>query len=198
MRKACALSCLALALAGKIFGQTLGDVGDSNRAKIPSPFQIEGLKVKTRLAFADPGDRPVFQEIVPCRLVDTRPSRSVGGATVLEFAAPNGGPVFHASETRSYTASGALADSNPCSLKSRIAAGDPDAKEIPHGLVALALRVVAINRSDAAPRPAVVTVGVPDALRGGGFMYWVGFFGAGVEVAQDGLVKTSRTPSRSP
>jgi hypothetical protein len=195
LRRTCALVVLAIGTAVTLGAQSLGDTGDLNHEKIPTPLQIEGLKVKTRIPFAAPGDRPVFQEIVPCRLIDTRPARTVGGQPVPEFDAPYGGPTFHPGESRTYTASGPIQTppaTNPCTVKSRRAAGDPDANEIPGGLVGLALRVVAINRSDASPRATVVTAGAPDPITGvGGFSFWVGFYGPDVEFAQDGLVKTS-------
>ncbi|MDQ6891796.1 MAG: hypothetical protein M3167_03855 [Acidobacteriota bacterium] len=195
LRRTCVLTFLALGTAVALGAQSLGDTGDLNLEKIPNPLQIEGLKVKTRIPFAAPGDRPVFQEIVPCRLIDTRPARSDGGHPVAEFDAPYGGPTFHPGETRTYTGSGPIQNppaTNPCTVKSRVAAGDPDAAEIPGGLVGLALRVVAINRSDASPRASIVTAGTPDPVTGiGGFSFWVGFYGPNVEFAQDGLVKTT-------
>jgi collagen triple helix repeat protein len=194
-RRTCIWTFLALATAVTLGAQTLGDTGDLNHEKRPNPLQIEGLKVKTRIPFATPGDRPVFQEIVPCRLIDTRPARTVGGSPVAEFDAPYGGPTFHPGDSRTYTASGPIQNppaTNPCTVKSRSAAGDPDAAEIPGGLVGLALRVVAINRSDASPKASIVTVGAPDPITGlGGFSFWVGFYGPDVEFAQDGLVKTT-------
>src|ERR1700694_1976637 len=173
VRQACVWAFVALGSAVAVGAQTVGDTGDINLPKIPNPLQIEGLKVKTRIPFAEPGDRPVFQQIVPCRLVDTRPTRSVGGATVAEFAPPYGGPIFHPGDSRTYTASGPIQDpagtpTNPCTIKARIAAGDPDAKEIPRNLVGLALRVVAINRSDSSPAAAIVTVSPSEPAAGSG------------------------------
>ena len=197
VRQACVWAFVALGSAVAVGAQTVGDTGDINLPKIPNPLQIEGLKVKTRIPFAEPGDRPVFQQIVPCRLVDTRPTRSVGGATVAEFATPYGGPIFHPGDSRTYTASGPIQDpagtpTNPCTIKARIAAGDPDAKEIPRNLVGLALRVVAINRSDSSPAAAIVTVSPSEPAAGsGGFLFYVGYYGPGFEYAQDGLVKTT-------
>jgi hypothetical protein len=197
VRRACVWGFVSLVFTVTAGAQTVGDTGDLNLSKIPNPLQIEGLKIKTKIPWADPGDRPVFQEIVPCRLVDTRPTRTVGGATVPEFAAPYGGPIFHPGDSRTYTASGPIQDppatpSNPCTVAARRAAGDPDAAEIPRNLLGLALRVVAINRSDASPRADVVTVGPANAISGpGGYSFYLGFYGPGVEYAQDGIVKTS-------
>src|SRR5512144_3143855 len=80
----------------------------SDQSKVP--WQSEGLWVKTMLEFADEYDRPAYQEIIPCRIVDTREASA--------FEAPYGGPTLQPGDARIYSLKN-LPASNPCFLANR-------------------------------------------------------------------------------
>lgn len=174
------LKTTAMLAAGIFFAAALiGQPSD-----LGSPLEIEGLKLKTKLVFANANDRPTLQKIQPCRLVDTRLESN--------FASPFGYPTFAAGETRTYSASGTVGlDSflvNPCHIDERRKT-DPDANEIPHGILGLAVRITTINRSlEDAVLPNAVQVGPVGA---GGFGYWFGWEGPNHAITRDGLVKTT-------
>jgi hypothetical protein len=77
-----------------------------------SAFGIEGLKTRARVPFAGLADRVLFQEIVPCRLVDTREEQA--------FDLDHGSPPLVGGETRRYAVSGPLPAENGCNLARRL------------------------------------------------------------------------------
>src|SRR6266705_98166 len=95
----------------------------SGEPTVRPSLEIAGLKVKTQIDFDGVVRRPLYQEIVPCRLVDTRAASN--------FDAPYGGPLF-VNETRTYSVS-AIGKTNPCAVENRSAA-DGDARAFPQAL----------------------------------------------------------------
>src|ERR1017187_9940535 len=87
----------------------VASIGFAQESSTLDPFQIDGIRVKTQLSWADITDRPVFQEITPCTLVDTR--------TASKFDAPYAGPAFNTGDTRTYSlSSNNFPVTNPCAL----------------------------------------------------------------------------------
>jgi len=150
-----------------------------------SSLQIEGMKVRASIPVADGGERVIFKEIVPCRLVDTRQES--------KFDSPYGAPSFQTVETRSYGLPGPLAtdSSNPCALDNR-RRNDVDARAFPADVVGLALRFSVINRTDESPTAGIIIIGRPDPLTGeGGMGLWFGWAGPDSPVSHETLVKLS-------
>lgn len=102
-----------------------------------NPYTVPGVQVRTNMAIpVDTGlgtvvvnmGPAVFQEIAPCRLVDT--------LTLDNYPPPWGGPKFAANEARIIPAAGTLLNGtwmNPCSAK------------VPSGAVAITMRVTVYN-----------------------------------------------------
>ena len=139
---------------------------------------IEGFKVLTNVPFAPPNKAVVYQEIVPCRLVDTRENQ--------KFDAAHGAPSFQGGEVRAFAVSGTLPKENACSLSNRLLV-DPDAVEIPAGIVGLSVRVFVIN-SETPPTAGLLIAGPSSAASDGGFAFWFGWAGPEVAAFQEGLV----------
>src|SRR5712691_6401374 len=97
-------------------------------------LEITGLKVKTQIDFDGTARRLLYQEIVPCNLVDTRAASNLDS--------PYGGPPF-VNETRTYSVSG-IGKGNPCAVENR-AAADGDARAFPRRLSALSVLVKVYN-----------------------------------------------------
>jgi hypothetical protein len=140
---------------------------------------IEGFGIVSTVPFA-PGKPVVFQQITPCRLVDTR--------TEQKFDDAHGAPSFTGGEVRRYASAGSLADGNGCSLLRRRLA-DPDATEIPSNVVALSIRVLVINR-ERSPVPGAVVAGPSAFPSEGGFAFWFGWLGDSIANYQEGLIAT--------
>ncbi len=149
------------------------------------PFQSEGLWVKTMLEFADPKDRPVYQEVIPCRLVDTREGSG--------FEAPYGGPTFQPGDERSYSLR-TLPASNPCSIANRQVSNPAYVDDFYRLMTAAVLRVTWYNRSgndNGTPAAGVVQAGdLEYAEKHGAIVEWFGWMGADVPQVQQGIVKT--------
>jgi len=149
-----------------------------------TPLQSEGFWVKTMLEFADAGDRPAYQEIIPCRLVDTRQASA--------FDAPFGGPTFQPNESRLYSFRG-LPASNPCALANR-RTSNPAYEDFYGSMMAVVLRVTWFNRSGdngGAPAPGVVQAGDTAYLEThGAIAAWFGWGGTDFSESQQGIVKT--------
>lgn len=147
------------------------------------PFQSEGLWVKTMLEFASENDRPIYQEIIPCRLVDTR------SASALD--PPYGGPTFTPGDSRTYSLLD-LPASNPCNIKNRQLA-NPAYDDFEPGMLAVTLRVTWFNRSGDAggvPQAGVVQVGeAADLPKHGAITSWFGWGGVDFSESQQGLVR---------
>jgi hypothetical protein len=140
------------------------------------PMGVQGFQLFSTVPFA-PGQTVIFQQIVPCRLVDTRSDR--------KFDVAHGAPSFAGGESRLYPVTGGLPAENGCSLASRQLA-DPDATELPPGILALSVRVSVIN-AEAVPVPGVLNAG-PKPLSGdGGFAFWFGWAGGEIANFQEGL-----------
>jgi len=133
------------------------------------PFQSEGLWVKTMLEFADANDRPMYQEIIPCRLIDTREASG--------FEAPYGGPTFQPGDGRSYSLR-AVPPTNPCYIARRQAL-NPAYEEFYDLLKAAVLKVTWYNRSgdDGGKSAAgIVQAGEPEDLEvHGAIAAWFGW-----------------------
>lgn len=151
-------------------------------------FEMNGMKVRINVPLTMPsGDNLLFQAINTCRLVDTRQAS--------KFDPPYGGPVFRTTETRTYSlpspsygANGSV--TNPCTFSSRRLM-DVDAPPFPATIVALALEVTVINKTDAAPTAGVLTIGTPDpSTNVGGLSLWFGWYGPSVPISHQVCVKT--------
>jgi hypothetical protein len=157
------------------FVLTMAAFGQTGRH---DPFGTQGLKVRTEIPFAPEGQRVIFQQIVPCRLVDTRAEQG--------FDQAHGAPRFSPGETRRYTVTGVLPAENGCGLANR-RLGDPDAQEIPPGILGLSVRVSVINEE--VPPAAGVLVAGPDELGDThSFAFWYGYVGSAIANYQEGLV----------
>ncbi|HEY6929147.1 MAG TPA: hypothetical protein VJA66_05670 [Thermoanaerobaculia bacterium] len=176
--------CAALLLASVSAAQP----NDTSSASKDDYFDINGMKVRINVPLTLPtGNNLLFQAINTCRLVDTRPAS--------KFDVPYGGPAFRTTETRTYSlppasygADGSV--TNPCTFASRRLA-DVDAATFPPAIVALALKVTVINRTDAAPTGGVLTIGTPDpSTNVGGLALWFGWYGSDVPVSHQVCVKT--------
>jgi hypothetical protein len=156
-----------------------------------APFQSEGFWVKTMLEFAPGDDRPIYQEIVPCRLVDTRASSA--------FDPPYGGPMFAPGETRAYSLLG-LPETNPCFLKNRRTL-NPAYDDFESGMLAIAVRVTWFNRSGdggAVPQAGIVQVGeTADLPLHGAIAAWFGWGGTDFSESQQGIVRMTGSDGAS-
>lgn len=139
---------------------------------------IEGMKVRVDVPFAPPGKHVIFQEIVPCRLVDTREDRL--------FDPLHGAPRLSGGEARSFAVSGLLPDTNECNLFNR-RQNDPDATEIPTGVLGLSVRIAAIN-SELPAQAGVLWAGPQDQESEYGFAFWFGYVGSDIANFQEGMV----------
>jgi hypothetical protein len=140
-----------------------------------SPGQISGLKVKTQIDFDGRVTRPLYQEIMPCRLVDTRADS--------KFSAPYGGPSLD-NETRTYSVSG-TGKTNPCALENR-STYDGDARPWPSAPVAFSV-LVKIYNIESSPVAGAFSVASASATPS-----WFGWTGPGVLAAQqDAIVRTA-------
>jgi hypothetical protein len=150
-------------------------------AQVPSEsdvrptLEITGLKVKTQVDFDGVVRRLLYQEIVPCRLVDTR------AATNLE--APYGGPSF-VNETRTYSVSG-ISKTNPCAVENRSTA-DGDARAFPQPWAGLSV-LVRVYNAETSPVAGAFSVATASATP-----TWFGWYGPGVLAGQqDAIVLTN-------
>ena len=123
MKPVCALLAV-LALSTQALGQA-PHMGANNHT-----LTIRKNLVLSHLPFYAPADNVLFQELVPCLLVDTNAANG--------FAAPFGAPSLGANEIRSYSiASQGYPETNPCY------------KQWPDNAVALAVEL-AVNKAGAA------------------------------------------------
>lgn len=150
-------------------------------AQVPSEpafrptLEITGLKVKAQLDFDGVVRRPLYQEIVPCRLVDTRAASSLD--------APYGGPSF-SNETRTYSVSG-TGKTNPCAVENRSAA-DGGARALPQPWMGLSV-LVRVYNAEASPVAGAFSVATASATP-----TWFGWYGPGVLAGQqDAVVLTN-------
>jgi hypothetical protein len=147
----------------------------SSEPAVRPTLEITGLKVKTQIDFDGVVRRLLYQEIVPCRLVDTR------AAANLE--APYGGPSF-VSETRTYSVSG-IGKTNPCAVENRSAA-DGDARAFPQPLAGLSVLVKVYN-AETSPVAGALSVSTASATP-----TWFGWNGpGGLAGQQDAVVLTN-------
>jgi hypothetical protein len=176
---------LAVMMSTALFGSALlaGDSQTKTTDRSSDPYQSEGFWVKTMLEFDDANDRPVYQEIIPCRLIDTRPSSA--------FEAPFGGPTFSPGETRTYVLD-QLPATNPCQIGNR-RSSNPAYDDFEDGMIALSVRVTWYNRSgDSGGTPAagIVQVGdTKDLPMHGAIAAWFGWGGVDFAESQQGLVR---------
>ncbi len=139
------------------------------------PMEIAGMKVKTQIDFDGIVSRTLYQQIVPCRLVDTRADS--------KFEGPYGGPSL-GNETRTYSLS-AIGKTNPCAMGSRSAV-DGDAQAFPPSSLAFSIMVKVYN-AEASPVAGAFSVASASATP-----TWFGWFGPGVLAAQqDVIVRTN-------
>jgi hypothetical protein len=177
---------LLLAAAAALVTGTLSaaDAGPKTTDRSTAPVQSQGFWVKTMLEFADAGDRPIYQEIVPCRLVDTR--------TDSAFEAPYGGPTIQPGESRFYSLRN-LPPTNPCFLANR-RASNPAYEDFYASTMAVVLRVTWFNRSaddGGAPLAGIVQVGeIADLEAHGAIAVWFGWGGIDYAESQQGIVRT--------
>ena len=141
------------------------------------PMGVQGFQLLSTVPFA-PEQTVIFQQIVPCRLVDTRRDR--------KFDDAHGAPSLAGGESRLYAVSGEMPPENGCSLVSRRLA-DPDAAEIPPGILAVSVRVSVVN-AESVPAPGVLNAGPKPASGDGGFAFWFGWAGGEIANFQEGLV----------
>ncbi|HYK43331.1 MAG TPA: hypothetical protein VE007_13160, partial [Thermoanaerobaculia bacterium] len=141
------------------------------------PMGIQGFQLLSTVPFA-PGKTVVFQQIVPCRLVDTRRDR--------QFDDAHGGPSLVGGESRLYSVAGEMPAGNGCSLANRRLA-DPDAVEIPSDVLAVSVRVSVIN-GEPFPATGVLNAGSIPVSIDGGFAFWFGWAGGDVANFQEGIV----------
>ncbi len=147
----------------------------SGEPAVRPTLEIAGLKVKTQLDFDGVVRRPLYQEIVPCRLVDTRAASNLD--------APYGGPLF-VNETRTYSVSG-IGKTNPCAIENRSAA-DGDARAFPQALAGLSVLVKVYN-AETSPVAGALSVSTASATP-----TWFGWNGSGVLAGQqDAVVLTT-------
>src|SRR6266542_4975700 len=147
----------------------------SGEPAVRPTLEIAGLKVKTQLDFDGVVRRPLYQEIVPCRLVDTRAASNLD--------APYGGPLF-VNETRTYSVSG-IGKTNPCALENRSAV-DGDARALPQPLAGLSVLVKVYN-AETSPVAGALSVSTASATP-----TWFGWNGSGVLAGQrDAVVLTT-------
>ena len=158
---------LVLLISAPLVAQASADSG--------STFEISGLMVKTQVDFDGVTRRALFQQIVPCRLVDTRASSN--------FDAPYGGPPL-ANETRTYSVA-SVGKTNPCALANRQAA-DADARPFTQPWIAFSV-LVKIYNAEEAPVAGALKVSAASATP-----TWFGWKGAGEMVGQqDAIVLTN-------
>ena len=147
----------------------------SSEPAVRPTLEITGLKVKTQIDFDGVVRRLLYQEIVPCRLVDTR------AAANLE--APYGGPLF-VNETRTYSVSG-VGKTNPCAIENRSAA-DGDARAFPQPWAGLSVLVKVYN-AETGPVAGALSVATASATP-----TWFGWNGSGALAGQqDAIVLTN-------
>src|SRR6266508_1733657 len=146
----------------------------SSELAVRPTMEITGLKVKAQVDFDGAVHRLLYQEIVPCRLVDTRAAENL--------EAPYSGPAF-VNETRTYSVSG-IGKTNPCALENRSAV-DGDARALPQPLAGLSVLVKVYN---AETSPVAGAFGVATASA---TPTWFGWYGPGVPAKQqDAIVLT--------
>jgi hypothetical protein len=171
---------LRLMLAGAAL---LVPVAASAQGSAHEPIGIQGFRFDTQVPFI-PADKPVvFQQIIPCRLVDTRPAAN--------FDAGHGAPRFAPGEARVYTVSGALAEANGCSLAQRRLA-DADADVVPAGLAGVAVRVSVVNDQEP-PAAGVLEAGPAYAAPSAKMAFWYGFSGSDVANFREGIIAAEST-----
>jgi len=147
----------------------------SSEPAVRPTLEITGLKVKTQIDFDGVVRRLLYQEIVPCRLVDTR------AAANLE--APYGGPLF-VNETRTYSVSG-VGKTSPCAIENRSAA-DGDARAFPQPWAGLSVLVKVYN-AETSPGAGALSVATASATP-----TWFGWNGSGALAGQqDAIVLTN-------
>ena len=174
---------LALVLTLVSSGLSATDVQQKTSDHSNVPFQSEGLWVKTMLEFASSNDRPAYQEIIPCRLVDTREESA--------FEAPYGGPTFQPGDARVYSLRNVPA-TNPCHVEKRRLL-NRQYEEFYGSMMATVLRVTWYNRSGDGDGTAsgIVQVGeAEDVLEHGAIAAWFGWLGSDAPEYQQGIVKT--------
>jgi hypothetical protein len=138
---------------------------------------VEGFQLLSTVPFA-PGKTVVFQQIVPCRLVDTRRDG--------KFDEGHGVPSLAGGEARLFSVLGDLPPENGCSIASRRIA-DPDAAQIPSSVLGLSVRVAVVN-AESGPAAGIVTVGPGPLAPEGGFTFWFGWNGNEIANFQEGIV----------
>ena len=141
------------------------------------PMGIQGFQLLSTVPFA-PGKTVIFQQIVPCRLVDTRRDR--------KFDDAHGAPGLVGGESRLYAVAGEMPAENGCSLANRRLA-DPDAVEIPSDVLAVSIRVSVIN-AEPLPATGVLNAGAIPISIDGGFAFWFGWAGGDIANFQEGIV----------
>ncbi len=148
------------------------------------PFESEGFWVKTMLEFAEKGDRPVYQEIIPCRLIDTRQASA--------FETPYGAPAFQPGESRFYSLRN-LPATNPCFVANR-RASNPAYEDFYSSMMAIVLRVTWFNRSGdggGTPDSGIVLAGETGDLEAhGAIAAWFGWGGTDFPESEQGIVRT--------
>jgi hypothetical protein len=142
------------------------------------PIGIQGFHFQTKVPFAPQNTATIFQQIVPCRLVDTRIEQG--------FDPAHGAPRFAPGESRVYTVSGPLPEANGCSPARRLPV-DTDAKEIPPALLGLAVRVSVINDEEP-PSAGVLSAGPLAASESAKVTFWYGYAGPQIANFREGLV----------
>ncbi|HYX22336.1 MAG TPA: hypothetical protein VFA98_15945 [Thermoanaerobaculia bacterium] len=181
-RKKAFLWAVVAALAATFLGAA--DSRPKTTDRSTTPLQAEGFWVKTMLEFAPAGDRPAYQEIIPCRLIDTRAASA--------FESPFGAPTFQPGESRFYSFRN-LPASNPCAIANR-RAWNPAYEDFYGSMMAVVLRVTWFNRSGdegGTPAPGVVQVGETEYLdMHGAIAQWFGWNGSDFSESQQGIVKT--------
>lgn len=182
-RRKAFLMTAAAALVSGILVAADGHPKTTDQSKVP--FQSEGFWVKTMLEFAGTGDRPVYQDIIPCRLIDTR--------EVSAFEAPFGGPTFQPAESRFYSLQ-TLPESNPCYLVNRRFSNPGYVDDFYRSVIAVVVRVTWFNRSGdngGIPYAGVVQVGETEYVGAhGAIASWFGWGGTDWSESQQGIVKT--------
>ena len=180
----------AMILASFAAGLGAADVQlKSDQSKVP--YQSAGFWVKTMLEFAGEKDRPAYQEIIPCRLVDTRESSS--------FQPPYGGPTFQPGEARTYSLRH-LPETNPCFLTNRRSL-NPAYEDFYPSMMAAVLKVTWYNRSGdngGTPAAGIVLAGDERYLEEhGAIVAWFGWGGADFSEYQQGVVKMGGSDGNS-
>ncbi len=183
-----------LTAAAALVTATLGaaDSRPKTTDRSQAPFQSEGFWVKTMLEFAGTGDRPVYQDIIPCRLIDTREASA--------FEAPFGAPTFQPGESRFYSLQ-TLPESNPCYVVNRRFSNPGYVDDFYRPVIAVVVRVAWFNRSGdngGTPYAGIMQAGEPAYLEAhGAITAWFGWGGTDYTESQQGIVKTGGSDGKT-